>query len=100
GRSLSFGSLVADAAKVKLAAEPAIKTPDQFKFAGTRQPRLGSAPNSDGSAKFGIDTREQGQLFASIMSCPVFGGKLVSVDDSAIRGKRRMRKVVKTAVCV
>ena len=28
GRSLSFGSLAADAAKVKLAAEPAIKTPE------------------------------------------------------------------------
>ena len=38
---------------------------------------------SDGTAKFGIDTREPGQLYASIMSCPVFGGKLVSVDDSA-----------------
>src|SRR6185437_8653095 len=41
-RSLTFGALVADAAKVKLASEPAIKTPEQFKLAGTRQPRLDS----------------------------------------------------------
>ena len=95
GRSLSFGSLVADAAKVKLAAEPAIKTPEQFKLAGTRQPRLDSPAKSDGSAKFGIDTREKGQLFASIMSCPVFGGKLVSVDDSAVKNRRGVKQVVK-----
>ena len=80
---------------MKLAAEPAIKPPEQFKLVGTRQPRLDSATKSDGSAKFGIDTREPGQLYASIMSCPVFGGKLVSVDDSAIKGARGISQVVK-----
>ena len=56
---------------------------------------MDSAIKSTGAAKYGIDTREQGQLYASIQSCPVFGGKLVSVDDSAIRGKRGIVKVVK-----
>ena len=54
-----------------------------------------SAIKSNGTARFGIDTREPGQLYASIMSCPVFGGKLVSVDDSAIKGRRGIVKVVK-----
>jgi isoquinoline 1-oxidoreductase beta subunit len=94
-RTLSYGALVADAAKVKLAAEPTIKSPEQFKLAGTRQPRLDSRIKSNGDAKFGIDTREDGQLYASIMSCPVFGGKLVSVDDSAIKGARGVKQVVK-----
>ena len=84
GRSLRYGELAKDAAKVKLAAEPAIKTPEQFKLAGTRKPRLDSAIKSTGQAQYGIDMREAGQLYASIMSCPVFGGKLASVDDSAI----------------
>jgi len=95
GRSLRFGQLASDAAKITLAAEPGIKPPSQFKLAGTRQPRLDSAVKSDGSAKFGIDTREAGQLFASIMSCPVPGGKLVAVDDSAIAGRRGIKQVVK-----
>ncbi len=95
GRALSYGALVADAAKVKLASEPAIKSPEQFKLAGTRQPRLDSATKSDGSAKFGIDTREKDQLFASIMSCPVFGGKLVSVDEGPIKGARGIKQVVR-----
>jgi len=94
-RSLTYGVLARDAAKVTLAAEPAIKSPDQFTLAGTRQPRLDSAIKSNGTAKFGIDTREPGQLYASIMSCPIFGGKLVSVDDSAIKGRRGIVKLVK-----
>ena len=95
GRTLTFGALVPDAAKVKLAAEPAIKPPEQFKLVGTRQPRLDSAIKSNGDAKFGIDTRQPGQLYASIMSCPVFGGKLKSVDDSAVIKRRGVKQVVK-----
>jgi isoquinoline 1-oxidoreductase beta subunit len=56
---------------------------------------LDSAIKSTGQAQYGIDTREANQLYASIMSCPVFGGKLVSVDDSAIQGARGIRQVVK-----
>ena len=94
-RSLTYGALARDAAKVKLAEEPAIKSPEQFTLAGTRQPRLDSAIKSNGMAKFGIDTRESGQLYASLMSCPIFGGTLVSVDDSAIKGRRGIVKMVR-----
>jgi isoquinoline 1-oxidoreductase beta subunit len=99
-RQLAYADLVSDAAKVTLPQEPAIKLPAQFKLAGTRQPRLDSAIKSDGSAKFGIDTRQPGQLYASIMSCPVPGGKLVSVDESAIAGRRGIKHVVKLADAV
>jgi isoquinoline 1-oxidoreductase beta subunit len=94
-RSFTYGALARDAAKVTLAEEPAIKSPEQFTLAGTRQPRLDSAIKSNGMAKFGIDTRESGQLYASLMSCPIFGGKLVSVDDSAIKGRRGIVKMVR-----
>src|SRR5580692_5838823 len=40
GRMLRFGELAADAAKVVLAKEPAIKTPDQFTFIGKPMPRI------------------------------------------------------------
>jgi isoquinoline 1-oxidoreductase beta subunit len=95
GRVLSYGDVAAAAAKVTLTSEPAIKSPEQFKLVGTRQPRIDTAIKSDGSAKFGIDTRQPGQLYAAIMSCPVFGGKLVSVDESAVKGRRGIVQVVK-----
>ena len=100
GRALRYAELVADAAKVTLAQEPAIKPPSQFKLVGTRQPRLDSTVKSNGSAKFGVDTREPGQLYASIMNCPVPGGKLVSVDDSQVTAARGIKQVVKLADAV
>src|SRR6185437_5178555 len=40
GRTINYGALAGDAAKVQLAAEPAIKTPDQFTLMGKSQARL------------------------------------------------------------
>ena len=86
GRTLRFGELAADAAKVKLAKEPEIKTPDKFTFIGKPMPRIDVVHKIDGSAKFGIDAQVPGMVFAAINACPVPGGKLKSVDDSVLAG--------------
>src|ERR1700689_1320815 len=49
GQSLRYGELAADAAKVSLAAEPAIKTPDQFTFIPRPMPRIDVVHKTDGS---------------------------------------------------
>ena len=48
----------------------------------------------NGTAKYGIDTALPGMLYATVRACPVFGGKLVSVDSSAIQGRAGVHKVV------
>jgi isoquinoline 1-oxidoreductase subunit beta len=88
GRSATFGELAADAAKVALAAEPTIKTPDQFKLIGQGVKRIDTPLKVTGSARFGIDTRLPGMAYAAVANCPVFGGKLKSYDFSAISGHR------------
>ena len=88
GRSATFGELAADAAKVALAAEPAIKTPDQFKLIGEGFRRIDTPLKVTGAARFGIDTRLPGMAYAAAANCPVFGGKLKSYDFSAISGRR------------
>jgi isoquinoline 1-oxidoreductase beta subunit len=95
GRTLRYGELAAEAAKVKLAKEPAIKTPAQFTFLPRRMPRLDLVHKTDGSAKFGIDAQVPGMVFASINACPVRGGKLKSVDESALSGVPGIVGVVK-----
>ena len=94
-RRLTYGKLAPDAAKITLDKEPAIKTPDQFKLLGKPLPRLDTPVKVNGAAKFGIDTRIEGMTYAAIISCPVVGGKVASVDESAIAGKRGIIKVVK-----
>src|ERR1700688_616013 len=95
GRMLRYGELAAEAAKVKLAKEPAIKTPAQFTFLPRRIPRLDLVHKTDGSAKFGIDAQVPGMVFASINACPVRGGKLKSVDESVLSGVPGIVGVVK-----
>jgi isoquinoline 1-oxidoreductase subunit beta len=95
GQTLRYGELAADAAKIKLAQEPKIKTPDQFTFIGTPMPRIDVVHKIDGSAKFGIDAQLPGMVFAAIQACPVPGGKLKSVDDSVLAGAPGVIRMVK-----
>src|SRR3984957_16968194 len=95
GRTLRYGELAAEAAKVKLAKEPAIKTPAQFTFLPRRMPRVDLAHKTDGSAKFGIDAQVPGMVFATINACPVRGGKLKGVDESVLSGAPGIVRVVK-----
>jgi len=94
GRSLRYGELAADAARVKLDAEPAIKTPDQYTLMGKPTARLDTPVKITGKAQFGIDTRLPEMLYAAVATCPVFGGKVARYDDSAVKGKRGIVAVV------
>jgi isoquinoline 1-oxidoreductase subunit beta len=95
GRTLRYGELAADAAKVKLAKEPAIKTPDQFTFLPRRMPRVDLVHKTNGAARFGIDAQVPGMVFAAINACPVRGGKLKAVDESVLFGAPGIVRVVK-----
>jgi isoquinoline 1-oxidoreductase beta subunit len=95
GRPLRYGELAAAAAKVKLAHEPAIKTPAQFTFIPRPIPRVDLVHKTDGSAKFGMDAQVSDMVFAAINACPVRGGKLKSVDESALSGAPGVVGVVK-----
>ncbi len=100
GRSLDYGALAADAGKIKLDKEPAIRTPDQFKLIGKRLARLDTPLKINGSAKFAIDTQVPGMVYAAINACPVAGGKLKSVDESPVKGRRGVLQVVKLDAAV
>ena len=95
GRSLRYSEVAADAAKVTLAQEPEIKSPDKWTFAGKPMPRVDVAHKIDGSGKYGMDAQLPGMVFAAIAQCPVPGGKLKSVDDFALAGMPGNPKLVK-----
>src|ERR1700752_3045806 len=95
GRTLRYGQLAAEAAKVKLAQEPAIKTPAQFTFIPRPIPRVDLVHKTDGSAKFGMDAQVPDMVYAAINGCPARGGKLKSVDESVLSGAPGVVGVVK-----
>ncbi len=95
GRSLDYAALAADAAAIKLDKEPAIRTPDKYKLIGKSLPRLDTPLKINGAARFAIDTQISGMVYAAINACPVAGGKLKSVDETPVKGRRGVLQVVK-----
>jgi isoquinoline 1-oxidoreductase beta subunit len=95
GRTLRYGELAREAVKIKLATEPAIKTPAQFTFIPKSMPRVDVVHKTNGSAKFGMDVQVPGMVFAAINACPVRGGKLKNVDESVISGMPGIVRMVK-----
>ena len=92
--SFGYGELAADAARVKLEREPAIRAPEAFKLIGKPIKRLDTPIKVTGEAKFGIDTRLPDMLYAAVVNCPVFGGKPKSFDASAVASRRGVVAVV------
>jgi isoquinoline 1-oxidoreductase beta subunit len=88
GRSATYGELAADAAKIALAAEPAIKQPEAFKLIGQSLKRLDTPAKVTGAARFGIDARVPDMAYAAVANCPVFGGRLKSYDFASVSGRR------------
>jgi isoquinoline 1-oxidoreductase subunit beta len=96
-RSVRYGEVAAAAAQLTPPDEKTIKLkdPKDWTTAGKPLRRLDTADKLDGSKVFGIDLKLPGMLCAAIKECPVFGGKLVSYDESKVAGMPGVKKVVK-----
>ena len=97
GRKTSYGKVAAAASKLPVPDAKAIvlKDPRSWKIAGQPLKRLDTANKLNGSKVYGLDVKLPGMLCAAIMDCPVFGGKLVSFDDSKVKGLRGVKRVVR-----
>ncbi|KVU82369.1 aldehyde dehydrogenase [Burkholderia ubonensis] len=95
GRRASYGQLADTAAKLPVPKDVALKKPADFKLVGKPVKRLDSPEKVDGTARFGLDVRLPGMLVAVIVNSPVFGGTVASVDDTAARQIRGVRRIVR-----
>ena len=86
GRRVGYGALAKAAAGMPLPAADQIrlKDPSQFRYIGNSKLTLLDGPDiASGKAQYGMDTRLPGMLYAVVARPQVYGGKVVSVDDSA-----------------
>jgi CO/xanthine dehydrogenase Mo-binding subunit len=79
-RKLSYGTLAARASTLPIPRRVTLKTSGDFRLIGTSIPRVDSPSKVDGSARYGIDVRLPGMLFASIERAPSIDGRLVRFD--------------------
>ncbi len=94
GRSLGYGALAADAARMQVPEAVTLKNPTDFKLIGTPAKRLDTPAKIDGTAVYGIDVRPLGVKIATLAQSPVFGGRVKSVDDTAAKAINGVRQIV------
>lgn len=90
-RELKYADLVADAAKLPVPADPPLKKTSDFRLIGKPTRRLEGRAIVTGAARYGIDTKIPGMLYASIERRPWGGAQRKSSQDEkalAIRGVR------------
>lgn len=99
-QSATFGDLVAEAAEYTPSSAPAFKTPDQYRIVGKPTKRFDVPGKVDGAARYGIDARPEGMLYAALRQSPVFGGKLKRYDATEVLKRRGVKQVVELPVGV
>jgi isoquinoline 1-oxidoreductase subunit beta len=94
GRVLAYGDLVDSASALPAPNNPLLKDPKDFTLIGKPLKRYDTPNKTDGKVIYGIDTILPGMKFATLAQCPVFGGKVAHVDDSAAKAVSGVRQVV------
>ena len=94
GRVAAYGDLVDAASSVPVPQNPPLKDPKEFTLIGKPLKRLDTPIKTDGKVVYGIDALLPGMKFATLMQCPVFGGKVAHVDDSAAKAVPGVQQIV------
>jgi isoquinoline 1-oxidoreductase beta subunit len=92
-RSLTYGSLAGTAAMLPTPQNVPLKTPEQYHLIGKPTKRLDTPEKVNGSAQYGIDVRLPGMLYAVVVRCPVFGGKVSSFDAAKTKAIAGVKEV-------
>jgi isoquinoline 1-oxidoreductase subunit beta len=90
-----FGDIAGKALQEDAPRSPRLRSPDKNRLMGKAVPRIDIPAKTDGSARFGIDVRLPGLVFAAILSGPVGDPALVKVDDAEVRKLPGVIDVVK-----
>jgi isoquinoline 1-oxidoreductase beta subunit len=99
-RSVTFGEVAQDAAKMPIPDKVTLKNPSEWKLVGTPRRRLDVPDKVTGRTVYGIDVALPHMLYAAIVQCPTFHGSLQDVDESSVAGMRGVRRVVRMADAV
>jgi isoquinoline 1-oxidoreductase subunit beta len=94
-RTVTFGAVAEDAAKITVPADVKLKDPSTWKLAGKPRRRLDVLDKVTAQPVYAIDVRLPGMLYAAIAHCPVFGGTPKAVNESAVAAMKGVRRVVR-----
>ena len=93
-RTTTFGKVAEAAAKLEAPKDVPLKDPKDWKIIGKSMKRLDTLDKVTGKQVYGADLKLPNMLNASIIDCPVFGGKVKSFDAAAAEKMPGVKKVV------
>jgi isoquinoline 1-oxidoreductase beta subunit len=93
-RRVTFGQVAAAAAKLAPPHDVKLKPASAWRLIGQPVKRLDTPDKVHAKPVYGIDVRLPDMVYATVANCPVFGGKLKSVDQSKIEGMKGVHRVV------
>tara|TARA_R110002049_G_C9178388_1_gene563392 strand:+ start:22321 stop:24540 length:2220 start_codon:yes stop_codon:yes gene_type:complete len=85
GEKLGYGDVVLDAAKLEIPENATLKDPKDFTIIGKETANVDIDEIITGKPLFGLDYKEEGMLYASVLRPPAFGQILESFDDTEAR---------------
>ena len=94
GRRLEYGALVADAATLSLRGNAPLKKTSDFKIVGRRTSRIDGPDIVSGKARYGIDIKVPGMLFASLERPPWSGAKVKQMQEQRAREVSGVRSII------
>lgn len=94
GRRLTYGQLAPAAARLPVPSNVPLKDPSDFRLIGKSLRRTDTHAKSTGNASFGIDVRLPGMLFATVLRCPVLGGKIKTFNATKAKQVPGVRAVL------
>jgi isoquinoline 1-oxidoreductase beta subunit len=94
GRKVSYGAIALAASGETPPKNVPLKEPEDFIYIGQPLKRFDTPEKVNGKALYGIDAMLPGMKFATVAACPVLGGKVRKVEDSAASKVAGVRKVV------
>ena len=94
GRTLAYGALASAAVSETPPKSTSLKDPKDFIYIGQPLKRFDTPDKVNGKAVYGIDAMLPNMKFATVARCPVFGGKVGKVDDTAAKKIPGVQKIV------
>jgi len=95
GKSISFGEVASLASQQVVPTDIKFKDPNAYTIIGTDRKNVDGPAIVNGTPLFGIDTRKDGMLYASVLRPPAFGQSLASYDDTAAKAVSGVKEVIK-----
>jgi isoquinoline 1-oxidoreductase beta subunit len=95
GRRLSYGDLVADAAKLQVPSDIPLKEKRDHKIVGRRTARIDGRDIVTGKARYGIDVKVPKMLYASLERPPWTVAMVKRMQENAARAVNGVRGVIK-----